>query len=222
MENYYNTTYDYTWDLVPEWKRLNRMLKWIRDKKGTIMLDIGCGVGNTTLWSARNGIKWMGIDSSQRAITIGKSYYEGNFILGNGEFLPFKNNELDFVVALGSIEHFDSPIKTIQEMYRVLKSSGYAVIVVPNRSMLEEWFYNGTEQPQELRMSKNKWKFLIEKESFKICQIKKDYGPRIFKNWKLRKILIRLGGKLTLFLPDCFTYQWIFNLTKSHRLTALS
>ncbi len=57
--------------------------------------------------------------------------------LGDIRKLPYKSNYFDYVYTMGTIEHIPDPSVAIEEIYRVLKPGGIAVIGVPNKY---EWF----------------------------------------------------------------------------------
>ncbi len=57
----------------------------------------------------------------------------------SGEELPFKDGTFDVVFSLNTLEHIPDRKKTAQEMNRVLKKGGLAIIVVP--SFLDRIFY---------------------------------------------------------------------------------
>lgn len=54
-------------------------------------------------------------------------------IRGQADNLPFKNGEFDLVLLRGVLQHIPSgkKLKSLQEMYRVLKNGGIAYIMVP-------------------------------------------------------------------------------------------
>jgi len=160
------------------------------------------------MWADRHGFQYLGVDYAYAPLNRG-------LIQADGVLLPFPDNSMDAVCALGSLEHFDDPRSGMREMYRVCKSGGLAVISVPNKPIIENLgLYHGTEQPQELRLTFNKWKYFIEAAGFRVVSWHKDYGGKVFKNRKPIKVLQRLLLKLTVCLPKCFAYQWIFNCKK--------
>lgn len=53
-------------------------------------------------------------------------------IKSQGDKLPFKNNELDFLVAKHNLEHYENPEKTLREWKRVLRKGGKIGVIVPD------------------------------------------------------------------------------------------
>lgn len=54
-------------------------------------------------------------------------------VVANGNELPFKDNEWDFVINSHVLEHFFDPIKAIKEWMRVIKPGGYVYMIVPHK-----------------------------------------------------------------------------------------
>ena len=47
--------------------------------------------------------------------------------------LPFRDASFDAIYSMGTIEHFDETERAVEEMARVLKPGGRAIVGVPNR-----------------------------------------------------------------------------------------
>ncbi len=54
--------------------------------------------------------------------------------------LPFSNNEFDFIICNHVLEHIPDDTKAMQELYRILKPGGLAILQVPYNSDLEKTF----------------------------------------------------------------------------------
>ncbi len=59
-----------------------------------------------------------------------------NSILANANDLPFKDNSIDYVIALHILEHCAEPVHTLNEWLRVLKPGAKLGVIIPN------WRYN--------------------------------------------------------------------------------
>lgn len=108
--------------------------------KGKRVLDIGCGMGREAYKISQFAEEVYALDLSFNSIKISKRRFDffkdnGNFCLlqANAETLPFKNEVFDRVYANGVIHHAPDTQKTANEIYRVLKSGGDAVIQVSHR-----------------------------------------------------------------------------------------
>ncbi len=54
--------------------------------------------------------------------------------------LPFKDNQFDFIICNHVLEHIPDDTKAMQEVYRVLKQGGMAILQVPYKADLETTF----------------------------------------------------------------------------------
>src|SRR3974390_1334965 len=52
-----------------------------------------------------------------------------NFQLGNASAMPFPDASFDFVYCSAAFKNFTEPVKALDEMHRVLRPGGEAVIV---------------------------------------------------------------------------------------------
>ncbi len=87
-------------------------------------LDKTGGYANVD-YKASHGEFWQGEHKSTEPLKVN--------IVASGDDLPFKDNVLDYVISSHAIEHFFDPIKTIEEWFRVIKTGGYVVMIVPHR-----------------------------------------------------------------------------------------
>lgn len=94
------------------------------------VLDLGCGQGATVGYlKDKHNIKAVGIDTSEKLINIAKQRYKnGDFILGSGENMPFKEESFSGVFAECTLSLMKDLDSTLKEVYRVLKKYGWFVI----------------------------------------------------------------------------------------------
>lgn len=105
--------------------------------KGDRILDIGCGRAVDAIKAAQKGGKPVGLEPSQIMLNhskkcIAESSKEVTLVQGIGEHLPFKKNSFDWVMCKGALDHFFDPSQAIEEISRVLKPEGKAVISIAN------------------------------------------------------------------------------------------
>jgi len=106
---------------------------------GHTILDIGCGFGNFLIDIEKKypKCKLFGIDISYSMIdAAAQNFPLAQFGLSPAESLPVADNSLDRIISREVFEHVISPQKMINEIYRVLKPGGIAVITTPNGSVL--------------------------------------------------------------------------------------
>ncbi|MCW6171191.1 MAG: class I SAM-dependent methyltransferase [Thermoplasmatales archaeon] len=125
--------------------------------KGKRVLDLACGYGRFTLPLAEMGYLVDGIDIT--AIFIKRAREEAKkrnlhigFRVGDMRNLPYKEDSFDYVIsmwnAFSEITTESEQIRTIHEIYRVLKRGGLALIEVRNHrssQLIEENFIDGHE-----------------------------------------------------------------------------
>lgn len=95
-------------------------------KKGSKVLDNGCGRGDFLRGFQRCGMKVYGTDLEKTF----KGVYHG--INLETDRLPFEDDYFDVVFSKSVIEYIHNPQNYLNEMYRVLKPGGTLVIMVPD------------------------------------------------------------------------------------------
>lgn len=71
---------------------------------------------------------------------VAKNYYIADIVNGPGVThpmpgpytLPFPDNSIDLVVSGQTLEHVKNPFRSVAEMFRVLKPSGYICLIAPS------------------------------------------------------------------------------------------
>ncbi|MEX1018676.1 MAG: class I SAM-dependent methyltransferase, partial [Litorilinea sp.] len=147
-----------------------RMLDLLEVRAGQRLLDVGCGTGALLHVAAARGLDVLGVDLSPVALTHARARYEldTRLLLGSGEDLPCADAGFDYVVNLGSLEHFLDPALAVQEMARVLKPGGKAALLVPNshhlRALYNVWKYGdiiSDLQEYERFATRGEWERLL-------------------------------------------------------------
>lgn len=212
---FYEKEYHYDEDVaVIDERRIKHFFKEIKFDKVNRFLDIGCGVGWALRFCYNKGVKCIGFDVSEKAIHLSKKILnpEIGTLIADGEKLPFADESFDLVSAFGTIEHFSSPAKGLEQIKRITKKNGQMLLVVPNSYWIlnKLMLYKGTEQPQEMLATLGQWVRFIQKHQFKVEKVSKDLGPKIFKNRKPIGVIKRVLLKFSLILPKLFAYQFIF------------
>jgi Methylase involved in ubiquinone/menaquinone biosynthesis len=160
------------WDSYFHW-----ILKQLKPAPGSSLLDVSCGTGLLMKAAHSYKLNAMGVDFSRVAIEEARKY--GPAFLGNGEKLPLPDNSFDYVVNLGSLEHFEDMASGVKEMARVLKPSGQACILVPNTYGLlwTIWHAKNTgevfadDQPLQRYGSRMQWQRLLENNGLHVERV---------------------------------------------------
>jgi ubiquinone/menaquinone biosynthesis C-methylase UbiE len=104
--------------------------KYVKPRKTDHILDIGCGTGRITeqLYKATKSVD--GVDISREMIEVAKGKLpKVNFLVANiEEGLPFESNTYDKIVSSLVFQFIDDINISFNEIYRVLKAGGEAII----------------------------------------------------------------------------------------------
>jgi SAM-dependent methyltransferase len=89
-------------------------------------------------WAAERGALTFGIDISEPTVRQAKTAFGPTRrrlkgAVGDVRALPFSDDSFDAIYSMGTIEHFDETERAVEEMARVLKPGGRAIVGVPNR-----------------------------------------------------------------------------------------
>ena len=102
--------------------------------KNLKILDLACGPGliSKNLSSIFPKSEIIGIDISKYSIKLAKKNCRGiknvKFIIGSAQNIPFPNDYFDIIICKDSLHHFQNALKSIKEMYRVVKKNGIIYI----------------------------------------------------------------------------------------------
>lgn len=214
IKDYYNSKY-HRRILARPISFYENILDLLKAKRGKI-LDIGCGAGYLLKAAEKRELTADGIDISEKAIAFAKKITKRSTIkIGDAENLPYSSNSFDYIICLGSLEHFLNIKQAVREMVRVAKNTAKFCIVVPNSNFLLWKFrkHKGTEQIQEAVLSLDEWRQILLSNGLKIMDIEKDKGPIASEN-KLKNFIFKI---LAPWLPLTITYQFIFICKKDEK-----
>ncbi len=116
---------------------IEELLQWADVSQATRILDVGCGIGGSSLYLAARfkadvtGITLSPVQAqraSDRAKFAGLSQ-STCFLVADALNMPFLDNSFDVVWSLESGEHMPDKTKFMQELYRVLKPGGKLLVV---------------------------------------------------------------------------------------------
>jgi SAM-dependent methyltransferase len=101
---------------------------------GSKVLDVGCGTGDMAATLAERGYEvWgVGISRSRWFASLPVATSPVGFRVGDIERIPFDDNTFDAVVCLGVIEYLANDEQARNEIRRVLKSGGTAIVATPS------------------------------------------------------------------------------------------
>ena len=106
--------------------------------RGLKVLEIGCGLGTDGAQFAEAGADYTGIDLTEAAVELARRRFElfdlpGKFQTADAENLAFPDESFDLVYSHGVLHHTPATGKAIQEIHRVLRPRGRAVVMLYHR-----------------------------------------------------------------------------------------
>jgi 2-polyprenyl-3-methyl-5-hydroxy-6-metoxy-1,4-benzoquinol methylase len=125
--NYYDRFYDYKWSTF-QYDRYT----------GKDVLEIGCGLGIDTVKFAKSGANVTAIDLSSVSVNCTRRLLQdsglpGDIREGDAQRLEFPDNSFDVVYAYGVLMHVENVDAAIDEIHRVLRPGGRALVVLYHR-----------------------------------------------------------------------------------------
>jgi ubiquinone/menaquinone biosynthesis C-methylase UbiE len=117
-------------------KYRDRMLELCPIADGSVVLDVGCGIGNeTTRLACRVGQMGMvnGVDSAESLIKEARRRAQGldvplHFQTGDAHSLKFEDSYFDICRAERVLMYLENPTKAIAEMARVTRPGGHVIV----------------------------------------------------------------------------------------------
>jgi len=105
---------------------------------GLRVLEIGCGLGTDGAQFAKAGADYTGVDLTEAAIELARKRFEierlpGEFRVADGENLDFADSSFDLVYSHGVLHHTPDTARAVQEIHRVLKPGGRAIVMLYHR-----------------------------------------------------------------------------------------
>ncbi len=119
---------------------------------GDRVLDVAPGPGFLAIELAKLGnFAITGVDISSDFVDIARrnAHQAGvhiDFRQGNASHLPLADSSFDFVLCTAAFKNFREPLQAMNEMYRVLKPGGVALIIDMNANASNDAIHQLTEE----------------------------------------------------------------------------
>lgn len=227
-KDYYSTAYKknaINADLAGGEKLTDILPANIKNKK---ILDVGCGPGVTLKFLTQNN-EIVGVDIIDEYLKIAKENGFSKIICHNvEEGLPFENECFDIVVCTDLLEHVFNTEFVLQEIKRVMKKDGFAVLAVPNHNYwymrLRFLFGKGIRWPSHKTEDWNyfhvrfftwdSWNNFLKKNNLEI--VESIVYPRKITIPLIRvEIPERISSKLTNKFPNFFGMRFMAKVIKT-------
>jgi len=157
------------WFFVARRRILSRLLDEVMTGSDDAKtLDVGCGTGATMRLLERYG-EVTGVDISPKAVEYCREQGRKRLCLASGESLPFVEGSFELVTALDLLEHLEHEAAGLREMWRVLKSDGRLVVIVPAFMFL--WSEFDRFSGHYRRYSGSELKQRVEEAGFEVARL---------------------------------------------------
>ena len=120
-------------------------------RSGQNVLDGGCGTGPMVEFFCSRGLYYHGLDVAQGMLdSISRQFRDTPYWeriklqIGSSESIPYPDNSFDFFVGMGLLEYLDDMSPTFDEIARVVKPEGMAVLTIPNLVSLNRFLMRNT------------------------------------------------------------------------------
>ncbi len=203
--------------------------KWLagilNPKVNTKLLDVSCGEGLFLREALKriSPLMEFGFDISDIAISVAKLNSPNSVLMvADGQRIPFKDRQFDYVTCLGSLEHYLDPELGIREIVRVAKDDAKFCLILPNSLGIDLFFHVIKEgdwliddfQIIEKTATRMEWASLLDRNGLAVETI---YGSNLwpeffqegtFKVKSISKYLRRLLIKK--FCPLNLSREFVF------------
>lgn len=183
--------------------RIERLLKYLNRlvdlSKGKNVLVVGCGPKPQTIKILlENNYNVVGVEPVLSFVNSAREYLgSASLVLeGSAENIPLPDHSQDLVILETVMEHVDSPVKSLAEVFRVLAPGGICYISTVNRYAISLTGENG-----EFNVKYYNWFPDILKECFVFHHLHyqpslANYGQRPAVHWYSYTDLCQLGRQV--------------------------
>lgn len=138
---------------------LSLLEKHDREISSSLILDIGSSEGAFLDYLSNRHLKFCGIDIDKNALEFCRERgYEDHVQYGDIKDIPFPSDSFNIATALDIVEHVDDDVKAMQEIARILKKGGIALVIVPAYQWL--WSKNDVAYHHKRRYGRKAFRLL--------------------------------------------------------------
>lgn len=163
---------------------------------GGHVLEVAPGPGYFAIELAKLGrYQIAGLDISHTFVQIarrnaGQAGVNVDFRQGNAASMPFDGKSFDFLLCRAAFKNFSQPVRALEEMYRVLKPGGRALIIDLKKDASRESISEAVE-----KMDLGQVNGLITKLTFRFMLLKRAYTRNDFEQFLSQTKFSRVGIK---------------------------
>ncbi|NQT22862.1 MAG: class I SAM-dependent methyltransferase [Candidatus Omnitrophica bacterium] len=168
--------------------------------KAKRLLDIGCGTGELLRACKEIGVVPYGLDISHVGLLMAKECDLDKLVLGDQEFIPFRNEVFDYVTLISSLEYSlteENIKKVLHGVRRVVKDEGKVYVearngnfilfkiakmffldkLLLNKKPIFSYAEDTVKAKRYVDLSYHSWNAIISESDFHIERIYKFYSP---------------------------------------------
>lgn len=136
---------------------------------------VGCGPRPETMsLLAERGFEVIGIEPVESLAARARTYLgeKAAVVAGSAESMPLHDESRDVVFLESVLEHVESPVKSLEETFRILAPGGVAVVITTNRLRLSTF-----RERSEFNVPFYNWIPRLVKESYVHCHL--HFDPKL-------------------------------------------
>jgi len=151
---------------------------------GSTVLEVAPGPGYFAIELAKLGAyRITGLDISHTFVEIARrnaaeAGVEVDFREGNAAAMPFEDQSFDFLLCRAAFKNFTEPVRALEEMYRVLKPGGRALIIDLKKDASNDSIAEAVD-----RMGVGRVNGIITKLTFRFMLLKRAYTRKQFEEF---------------------------------------
>jgi ubiquinone/menaquinone biosynthesis C-methylase UbiE len=148
------------------WQNPEDILKTIEIKPESVVADLGCGSGFLTVPLSQKAMRVYGIDVQKEMLKFLEHKIHDlkieniRLLLSKENEIPLGNESVDLLVSMNTLHEFDDKERMVEEIRRVLKQDGKALIADFKKEK------TGFGPPAAIRVSRKQATTLFEKKGF--------------------------------------------------------
>ena len=166
---------------LEEFKTLARRIA-ARIPPRSSVLEVAPGPGYFAIELAKLGdYRIKGLDISETFVEIARANaaqanVEVDFRRGNASAMPFRDSKFDFLLCRAAFKNFSQPARALEEMHRVLKPGGQALIIDLRRDASTESIHRAIAE-----MNVGAVNGIITRLTFRFMLLKRAYTRKEFE-----------------------------------------